>query len=253
MSYNIIDSHCHLDFKKFNKDREEAIERANLNGVTELINSGIDYRTNESSLKLSDKYPNIHATLGLSPMVASNSEDNVVDNILFQIEQNLETAVGIGEAGMDFYHCKNESEKDDQLQAFKKVVELADSFDKTLVIHGRDAEDKILNIVQHLDNVVFHCYSGSIETMKKITGMGYYVSIATLVCFSKHHQSLVRELPLDKMLLETDSPYLSPHRGKRNEPAFIINSVDTIANILNTDASYIASKTAENTHRVFGL
>lgn len=253
MSYIIIDSHCHLDFKKFNNDREESIERAELNGVTEIINSGIDYKTNFSTLELSDKYPHIHATLGLSPMVASRSEYSEVDRILSQIEQNLDKAVGIGEAGMDYYHCKKNVEKERQLDTFKKIIEIADSFDKPLVIHGRDAEDKILNLVQHLDNVVFHCYSGSAETMKKITDIGYYISIATLVCFSQHHQSLVNDLPLEKMLLETDSPYLSPHRGKRNEPAFIVNSVETIANILNVDASYIAQKTTENTRRVFRL
>ena len=253
MSYSIIDSHCHLDFKKFNNDREDSIERAKLNGVTEIINSGIDYQTNISTLELSDKYPHIHATLGLSPMLASRSEYSEVGSVLSQIEQNLDKAIGIGEAGMDYYHCKKDVEKERQLDTFKKIVEMADCFDKPLVIHGRDAEDKILSLVQHLDNVVFHCYSGSAETMKKITDIGYYISIATLVCFSQHHQSLVKDLPLEKMLLETDSPYLSPHRGKRNEPSFIVNSVETIANILNVDASYIAQKTTENTRRVFSL
>jgi len=150
--------------------------------------------------------------------------------ILSQIEQNIKNAVGVGEAGLDHFHCKTDAGRARQIEVFKKVVEIAETVDKPLVIHGRDAEYEALQLVRHLDNVVFHCYGGSLETMNQITDAGYYVSIPTLVCFSKHHQSLAKHLPLKRMVIETDSPYLSPRKG-RNEPAFLVDSVATIAKL----------------------
>ncbi|MBW6470156.1 MAG: TatD family hydrolase [Methanosarcinaceae archaeon] len=248
----IIDSHCHLDFPKFNSDCHEAIERARSAGVVEIINSGVDYKTNLTTLALANKYDNIHATLGLGPGVATTKDDEDIGRILSQIEQNIKSAVGIGEAGLDYFHCKTDSGRARQIDVFKKVIEIAETFDKPLVIHGRDAEHEALQLVQHLDNVVFHCYSGSLKTMNQITDAGYHVSIATLVCFSKHHQCLAKHLPLKSMIIETDSPYLSPRKG-RNEPAFLVDSVTMIAKLRDMKEIDIAKATVQNTRRVFGL
>ncbi|HJH31013.1 MAG TPA: TatD family deoxyribonuclease [Methanosarcinaceae archaeon] len=248
----MIDSHCHLDFPQFNSDCHETIERALSAGVVEAINSGVDYKTNLSTLALADKYDHIHATLGLGPGVAVSKSEEEISRILSRIEQNIEKAVGVGEAGLDYFHCKTDSGRARQANVFKKVIEIAETVDKPLVIHGRDAEYESLELVRHLDNVVFHCYSGSLETMNLITDAGYYISIATLVCFSKHHQNLVKHLPIKRMIIETDSPYLSPRKG-RNEPAFLADSVATIAKLRGMEEMEVAKVTAQNTRRVFGL
>jgi len=252
MPHEIIDSHCHLDFPAFNRDRQESIKRAQHAGVVEIINSGVDQKTNLSTLALASEYEHIHATLGLSPGLAASASDEVIERILSQIEQNIDSAVGVGEAGLDYHHCRSETGRARQLDAFKKVIDIAETVDKPLVIHGRDAEHEALRIVQHLDRVVFHCYSGSPETMDLITDAGYYISLATLVCFSKHHQSLAERLPLEGMVIETDSPYLSP-RKRRNEPAFLVDSVATIAELRGMEEAKVAQVTAQNTRRVFGL
>ena len=248
----MIDSHCHLDFPRFDSDQHEVIERAHSAGIVEIINSGVDYKTNLSTLALANKYEHIHATLGLGPGVATHANNEDIDRILSQIEQNLEKAIGVGEAGLDHFHCKTESGRARQMEVFKKVVEIAETVDKPLIIHGRDAEYEALQLVRHLDNVVFHCYGGSSETMNIIVDAGYHISIPTLVCFSKHHQSLAKQLPLERMIIETDSPYLSPRKG-RNEPAFLVDSVATIAKLRRMEESDIAQITAQNTRRVFGL
>ena len=248
----MIDSHCHLDFPRFDSDQHEVIEHAHSVGVDEIINSGVDYKTNLSTLALADKYDHIYATLGLGPGVATNKSDEDIGHILSQIEQNIEKAVGVGEAGLDHFHCKTESGRARQIEVFKKVIKIAETVNKPLVIHARDAEYEALQLVRHLDRVVFHCYGGSSETMNMIVDAGYYVSIPTLVCFSKHHQSLVKNLPLEKMIIETDSPYLSPRKG-RNEPAFLIDSVTMIAKLRGMEETDVAEITAQNTRRVFGL
>jgi TatD DNase family protein len=252
MLQEIIDSHCHLDFPKFNRDRHEVIERARHAGVVEFINSGVDQKTNLSSLALASENQHIHATLGLAPGVAASASKEEIEGILSQIEQHIEMAVAVGEAGLDHYHCRTDSGRARQLAVFKKVIEIAETTDSVLVIHARNAEEEVFKLVQHLDRVVFHCYSGSLGTMELITDAGHYVSLATLVCFSKHHHSLAKHIPSDRLLIETDSPYLSPRKG-RNEPAFLMDSIPVIAKLRGIGDSEVARITVENTRRVFGL
>ena len=185
MPYPIIDSHCHLDFPKFNRDREETILRAREAGIVGMINSGISLKGNRMSLELAEKHEDIHATLGLSPDIGREGEDKEINAILSQIEANAGKAVGIGEAGLDFQDCKTNEERESQTASFKKVIELAKDLDKPLVVHARLAEAEVLKLVRGVDTVIYHCYSGSVETMREIVDMGYYISLATLVCFSE--------------------------------------------------------------------
>lgn len=252
MQYEIIDSHCHLDFPRFDRDRKEAIERARQSGVIRMINSGIDYSTNAASLELARRYGFIHATLGLSPQMVPHASEEKISQILSQIERNIDRAVGVGEAGLDFHYCETEAGRQRQIDVFRKVIEIARKYDKPLVIHGREAEDIALQLSRDLDTVVFHCYSGSLETMQQIVDAGHFVSVPTLVCFSEHHQSIAKHLPLENMLIETDSPYLSPRKG-RNEPAFVVDSVPEIAALKGIEASEVAETTMKNTRRVFGI
>jgi TatD DNase family protein len=252
MAYPIIDTHCHLDFPKFNRDREETIFRAREAGVAGIINSGISLKGNRISLELAEKHEDIHATLGLSPDIGREGTDKEINAILAQIEANVGKAVGIGEAGLDFQDCKTNQERKRQTAAFKKVIELAKDLDKPLVVHARLAEAEVLKLVKDVDTVIYHCYSGSIETMQEIVDMGYYISLATLVCFSEHHQVLAEAVPLENLLLETDSPFLSSRKG-RNEPAFIVDSVPVIAQLKNMDPTEIAKTTTENACRAFNI
>jgi TatD DNase family protein len=252
MPYPIIDSHCHLDFSKFNRDREETISRARKAGVVGMINSGISLKGNLVSLELAEKHKDIHATLGLSPDIGRDGNLKQIKEILAQIEENSEKAVGIGETGLDFQDCKTDKERQNQTAAFKKVTEIAKNFSKPLVVHARLAEPEVLELVKVMDTVVYHCYSGSVETMKEIVDAGYYISLATLVSFSKHHQELAAEVPIENLLLETDSPFLSARKG-RNEPAFIVDSVPVIAKIKEMEPAEIARLTTENARRVFKI
>ena len=252
MPYPIIDSHCHLDFPKFNPDREEAILRARKAGVIGMINSGISLKGNRVSLELAEKNEDIHAALGLSPDIGREGKDDVINSILTQIEANAGNAVGIGEAGLDFQDCKTNEERERQTASFKKVIEIAKNLDKPLVVHARMAEAEVLKLVKGMDTVVYHCYSGSPETMREIVDAGYYISLATLVCFSEHHQSLAAEVPLEHLLLETDSPFLSPRKG-RNEPAYIVDSIPVVAQLKEMEPAEIARAATENARRAFHI
>ena len=252
MLYPIIDSHCHLDFPKFNRDREETILRAREAGVVGMINSGISQKGNRISLELAEKHEDVHATLGLSPDIGREGTDKEINDIIDQIEAYAGKAVGIGEAGLDFQDCKTNEERERQAASFKKVIELAKDLDKPLVVHARLAEAEVLKLVQDVNTVIYHCYSGSVETMKEIADRGYYISLATLVCFSEHHQTLAAEVPLENLLLETDSPFLSSRKG-RNEPAFIVDSVPLVAKLKDMEPMEIARWATENARRVFKI
>uniref|UniRef100_Q46DX7 Sec-independent transport protein TatD n=2 Tax=Methanosarcina barkeri TaxID=2208 RepID=Q46DX7_METBF len=252
MPYPIIDSHCHLDFPKFNRDREETILRAREAGVVGMVNSGISLKGNRISLELAEKNEDIYAALGLSPDIGRGGEDKEINAILAQIEENAGKAVGIGEAGLDFQDCKTKEERERQTAAFKKVIELAKNLDKPLIVHARQAEAEVLKLVKGVDTVIYHCYSGPVETMREIVDMGYYISLATLVCFSEHHQTLAEAVPLENLILETDSPFLSPRKG-RNEPAFIVDSVPVVAQLKDVEPAEIAKSTTENARRAFNI
>jgi TatD DNase family protein len=252
MSYSIIDSHCHLDFPQFNSDRHESILRARKSGVVGMVNSGISLKGNRISLELAESYEDIHATLGLSPDIGRGGSREEIEAILAQIEANAEKAVGIGEAGLDFKDCKTNEERERQILSFKKVIELAKTLEKPLVIHAKRAEAEVLKLLRGTDTVIYHCYSGSVETMEEIVDAGYYISLATLVCFSEHHQTLAAETPLENLLLETDSPFLSPRKG-RNEPAFIKDSIPVVAQLKEIEPEELAKAATENARRVFKL
>lgn len=132
------------------------------------------------------------------------------------------------------------------------MIELAKNLEKPLVVHARMAEAEVLELARDVDTVIYHCYSGSVETMKEIVDAGYYISLATLVCFSEHHQTLAAEVPPENLLLETDSPFLSPRRG-RNEPAFIVDSIPVVAKYKEMEPAEIAKFTTENARRVFKI
>ena len=248
----VIDSHCHLDFKHFDKDRVAVMNRAREAGVVMMINSGVDIATNRKSLELAKKHDFMRATLGLSPNSLEGTSNQDLESQMDFIKENASWAVGIGEAGLDHYRCKDEAARNHQVVVFQKVIDLAKSVDLPLVIHSRDAEQQALDMVKDLDKVVFHCYGGSMNTMKEAVDRGFYISLATVVCRSGQHQVLARNIPLDHLLVETDSPFLAPKRG-RNEPMNVLDSVRLIAKIKGLQPSEVASATTKNVKKIYRI
>lgn len=248
----VIDTHCHLDFKNFNKDRDEVIRRALDAGVTTMINSGIDLKTNRKTLQLAKKYDFIRPTLGLNPNGLGEATDAEVEATLEQIRSHAKEIVGVGEAGLDYYRCADEKGRARQREVFGKVVALAEELDLPQVIHARIAEDEAFDMVKDLSKVVFHCYSGTVATMREALDREFYISLATVVCRSAQHQVLARQVPLDRLLIETDSPFLSPKRG-RNEPAYVLDGLHLIARIKDLPPEDVAEATTANARKIFNL
>ncbi|MGB9845407.1 TatD family hydrolase [Methanothermobacter tenebrarum] len=251
----IIDVHCHIDFKEFNKDREEVIKRAKKK-LTGIIDCGVGLGGVRRSIGLSEEYKHfIYPTLGLHPVDAARMEDNIIEATIREIEDNIEKAVGVGESGLDFHHTRDLEGRRRQEKIFRLFIELAIEYELPLIIHARDSERQAFKIIKEhpIEDVIFHCYSGSIDTAKNIIEEGYYLSFSTMVCFIDHHQKLIKDLPLQSILTETDSPYLSPFKGKRNEPSFIEEALKKIAQIKNMSMAEVDKITEKNAKKVFGI
>lgn len=252
----MIDTHCHVDFKEYNKNREEVMERAK-NKLTAIINSGASLGGNRRTLKLQDEYKGfLYSTLGFHPSNASKADSTIIKQVLEEIDTNIESAVGIGETGLDFYEVTESEKRKRQLKIFDIFIELSNEYDLPLVLHARDAEKKCLEIVKKKSNifdVIFHCYGGDVETAKQIVEEGYFISFSTLACFSEHHQQLIEHVPISNILTETDSPYLSPFKGKRNEPAFVEETVKIIAEKKSLTPKEVGKQTERNARKIFKI
>ena len=245
---NLVDSHCHLDFKRFDKDRDAVIKRAKEAGLIFIINSGVDYLTNLDTLKLASSYDFIKATLGLNPNMIPETD---VDLTLELIEKRAGDALGIGEVGLDYYRGK--VPPGEQKEVFIRTIELAEQLDMPIILHSRDAEEECFELVKDLDRVVFHCYGGNASLMEKIVEKGFYISLATVICYSKDHQKVVERVPLENLLIGTDSPFLSPFRGKRNEPAYVIEAARKIASVKGVSVEKVAEMSVRNVENFYGI
>ncbi len=252
----MIDSHCHVDFKVYNKNRDEVLDRAQ-NKLTAIVNSGATLGGNRRTLKLAEEYKNfIYPTLGFHPSNSGKSDASVIKQVLKEIETNIDYAVALGETGLDFNGLNGEQGKNKQIKLFETFLKLAVDYQLPLVIHARDAEKKALEMVKKYNSipqVIFHCYGGDLQTAEKIIQEDYFISLSTIVVFSEHHQELARELPLSHLLTETDSPYLSPFKGQRNEPAFVEETVKTIAEVKSISAKEVDKITEKNAFKIFSL
>jgi len=220
----MIDTHAHLDFPQFDKDRREVIKKAKGDGIIRIINIGVDLESSRKSVDLADEYDEVYATVGFHPHDASKLSLNSSRELKRLAEHPK--VVGIGEMGLDFY--RNFSPKDIQIQAFKDQIELALSINKPIVIHIRNAWDEGLSILEKNNakkvGGVLHCFSGNLAQPKKGLDLGFYLSFNGTLTYNKSKLAeLARKIPPDFILTETDCPYLtpSPHRGERNEPAYV--------------------------------
>lgn len=265
MSNFILDSHSHIQFPNFDKDLDATVERAKSARV-KIIVSGVNLLTSQAAIDLAKQYPEeIWATVGCHPEDATDFNENDIKEI-FELAKNYQV-VGIGECGLDYFRLTGhiEQTKNTQKNIFLKQVEIAQQLKKSIIIHARpskgtqDAYEDILNfldkdIVKNI-GVVMHFFAGSLDTVKKMTERGYYFTFGGVVTFSRDYDEIIRYLPMNRILIETDAPFVAPvpYRGKRNEPAYILEVVKKIAEIRNVSMEEIIEILAKNAKSVFRL
>jgi len=261
----LIDSHCHLDFPQFDNDREAVVQRAREAGVEIIINPGADLESSRRAVALAECYPEVYAAVGVHPHQAKSVTDEVVAE-LRRLAAHPKV-VAIGEIGLDFY--RDLSPRDVQRQAFRQQLALAAELDLPVIVHSREAHDDVMAILTEWlrDSKlkaqssklkgVLHAFSGDRAMAERMFELGFCVGIAGPVTFLNAHRlrALVRELPLERLLIETDAPYLAPHpyRGKRNEPARVALVATAVAELHGMAETAVASQTAANARRLFGL
>lgn len=253
----LIDSHVHLDDRKFDDDRERLIENLKNNNIELVINIGADVETSIASVALADKYDVIYAAVGVHPHSASEVNAQVMDK-LRELSQNKKV-IAIGEIGLDFYY--DNSPRDVQRKWFKEQLKLAKEVDLPVIIHSRDASQETFDTLKENQDGnlrgVLHSFSGSPEMAMNYTEMGFYISIGGPVTFK--NARVVREVaeivPLDKLLIETDCPYLTPepYRGKRNEPVYVRYTAEKIAEVRGISYEELVKATNENAKRLFKI
>jgi TatD DNase family protein len=252
----MIDTHCHVDFKEYNKNREEVMKNAK-SKLAAIINSGASLGGNRRTLNLQEAYNGfLYSTLGFHPSNASKADSTVIKQALDEINANIGFAVGIGETGLDFHEITDVNARKRQEKLFKIFIELSEEYELPLIVHARDAEENALAMIKKstsLNDVVFHCYGGDVKTAELIVEEGYYISLSTIVCFSEHHQNLAEVIPISNILTETDSPYLSPFKGIRNEPSFVEEAVKTIALMKSISPTNVDRKTEKNAKKIFKI
>lgn len=253
----LIDSHVHLDDIKFDGDRHILIENFKNNNIELVINIGADLKSSVASVDLANKYSNIYAAIGVHPHSAKEVNTMVMEQ-LKELALN-EKVIAIGEIGLDYYY--DNSPRDIQRKWFIEQLKLAKELDLPVIIHTRDAMGETFDILKNNQNGnvrgVLHCYSGSLEMALEYIKMGFYISLGGPVTFK--NARLVREVaeavPLDKLLIETDCPYLTPepYRGKRNEPVYVKYVAEKIAEVKKISYDELVKATNRNTKKLFGI
>lgn len=250
-----FDTHTHLDDEKFDIDRDELIASLNSEGLSLAVNIGANIETSQNSIDLAEKYDFIYAAVGVHP----NDTGDMTDEDLRKLEEMAkhEKVVAIGEIGLDYHY--DEPDPEVQKVWFKKQLLLAKKLNMPYIIHDRDAHADTLAIIKEIGyfNGVMHCFSGSSEMARQVTDLGMYVSIAGQVTFKNAPkvQAVAESVPLDKLLIETDSPYLTPEpfRGKRNNSAYVKYTAAKIAELRGMSVEEIAKITMENGKRFYNL
>ncbi len=251
----LIDSHCHLDMKDFDKDRTEVLERALSKGIGHMAAIGLELTSSEAVLALAREYPSISATVGCHPHDADEC-DSLELQMLTSLALEPEV-VAWGEIGLDYF--RNYSRKENQRRIFKEQLDLARSADLPVIIHDREAHDEVYDLLKKMGKGkgVIHCCSGDLELAEAFMALGYYISIPGTVTYKNARtiREVAATIPLDRMLVETDAPFLAPvpRRGKRNEPSYVIHTAREIAVLRDIPFESVAKQTTENARALFGL
>jgi TatD DNase family protein len=251
----MIDSHCHLDHEPLLGDLSNVIKRSKEVGIKKLLTISTSYESFDRIKNIIQKDEMIYGTIGIHPHETTKNKITT-DIIVKNITEN-EKIIGIGETGLDFYY--NNSDKNDQINSFKEHIEASIKTNSPLIIHSRDAEVETFEILSEYKNqnlkILMHCFTGSKDFAKKLLTLNAFFSASGIITFknSLELQETFKFLPLDRILIETDSPFLAPvpNRGKKNEPSFIDYTAQKLADIKSISKSEIANLTTNNFNKLF--
>lgn len=253
----LFDTHAHLDDQKYDADREAMLGRARDAGVGLILNVGYDLASSQRSIDLAEQYDFVYAAVGVHPHDAKTVDEAALEQ-LRQMAKHPKV-VALGEIGLDYYY--DNSPREVQRQVFQQQVELATQLQLPIIVHDRDAHGDVMQTLRdnssQLSSGVLHCFSGSYEMAMECIRLGLYVSFAGPVTFKNavKLKEIATKVPLDRMLIETDAPYLTPepYRGKRNESAYVAQVAEVIANLRGMSVAELAQQTKENGQRLFGI
>lgn len=246
-----IDTHAHLQFDSYDKDRDEVIRQAFAKGIKAIINVGIDEATSKQAIGLARKYRNLFATAGWHPHDATSYNEETLRELLDNKE-----VVALGEIGLDYF--RNLSPKDVQKKVFEAQLKIAIERNLPTIIHDRNAHEDVFNMLKKYkpERVVFHCFSGDYKLARDVLEQGWFISFTGVVTFDRgHYHGIIRDVPDDRYFVETDAPFLTPYpyRGKRNRPEYVEYIIQHIAEIKGKSPNEIARQTTENAENFFLL
>jgi TatD DNase family protein len=267
----LTDTHCHLDYDKFDPDRAEVIQRANDSGLIRLLVPGLDHRSSKEAVRLAESNPSVYAAVGFHPTDLEEFSESTFQQVKELAKH--QKVVAIGEIGLDYYWVKESDKRSVQRERLQQQLQFAKEINKPVIIHMREENDAwfgeasqdLLKILEGWQGNlrgalaerpgVLHSFNGNLETAQRALALNFYIGITGPVTYKNadEKRGIIRQLPLDKILIETDAPFLSPvpFRGKRNEPAYVGHIADKIAEIHLKSPAEIASITTANAARLF--
>lgn len=255
----LIDTHCHLDFEDFNKDREEAIKRAKEGGVEKIINIGCNLERAKKSLEIANKYDFVYVSVGLHPQEAGKGNEK----LFVEMEKLLKEpkVVAAGECGIEIQNSKVKTDLDRQKDVFRRQIESAIKFNKPIIIHCRNAFQEVLEILreekkknQALSGVM-HFFSGRMSQAEELFKLGFLISFTGVITFARDYDKVIKNAPFDKIMVETDAPFVAPvpFRGQRCEPLHVKYVAEKIAEIRGVSLEEVANETTKNAEKLFNL
>jgi TatD DNase family protein len=254
----LVDTHCHLDWKAFDADRAEVIDRAVEAGVTKMITIGVDVPSSRRAIEIAEQYAAVYAAVGVHPNDCAGFDTALLDEIR-SLAQHPKV-VAIGEIGLDDYWHK--VDRDTQTRAFRAQLELAAEINKPVIIHSRDAAADVVTMLEdftqraHITGTL-HSYFDDLTIAQRAFAIGFYIGVTGPITFKKsdREREIIRQLPLDRILVETDAPFLTPvpHRGERNEPVYVWHVAEMVASARGQAVAEIAQQTTYNAERLFRL
>ena len=254
----IIDSHCHLNYEPLSVSLKDTIDRANSEGIKYLLTISTEDKSFQTILKILEEFDCVYGTYGIHPHEAKNHKSIKVKDIVEKIALNNKI-IGIGESGVDFHY--NHSEKKDQIRCFEEHITAAQETNLPIIVHTRNAEQETLDLLRRRKskkdfNILIHCFTGSKKFAFNLLDLGAYISASGVVTFKNSIElaKTFKEIPNERILVETDSPYLAPVplRGKTNEPSYIIHTVDFLSKMKDLSFEEFSSITTKNFFRLFG-
>lgn len=257
----LFDTHAHYDDSKFDADRDELLRSLPENGVGLVLNPGCDLESSRKAVSYAEQYPHVYAAVGYHPENIEGVPDEQVEADLQELEVLAKhpKVRAIGEIGLDYYWCKEPEQRKRQQQLFRAQMRMAGRLGLPVIVHDRDAHLDCLTIVEQYPKVhgVFHCFAGSVEMAERLLKLGYLLSFTGVLTFqnAKKAVEVVRNAPLDRLMVETDAPYMAPEpfRGKRNSSLYVYRMAERIAEIKGLPLPEVEQVTTENGRRLFGI